>query len=94
VSAKGGTGRVHDRVYERLHPGDPAEGSIVDRYKGYIFTLGPQVAQLGLLSQSPLHLQLLDVQGNVLVEGVAEFTDGQGIFERGFRPTPLPCPAG
>ena len=68
-AATGGVGPVHDRVYERLHPGDPVEGVIRDRFKGYIFTLGPQVDQLGLLAQSPVHVQILDVQGNVLVEG-------------------------
>ncbi len=82
VSAKGGTGPVHDRVYDRIHPGDPVEGAIFDRYKGYIFTLAPQVSQLGLSSQSLLHFQLLDVQGHVLTEGIAEDTHGQGNFER------------
>ena len=82
VSAKGGTGPVHDRVYDRIHPGDPVEGLIVNRYKGYIFTLAPQVSQLGLVSQSLLHFQLLDVQGNVLTEGISENTQGQGYFER------------
>ena len=82
VSAKGGTGPVHDRVYDRIHPGDPVEGTIVDRYKGYIFTLAPQVSQLGLVSQSLLHFQLLDVQGSLLAEGQAEDTHGQGFFER------------
>jgi len=80
-TAKGGIGPMHDRVFERLHPGDPVEGLLQNKYDGYIFTLGPEVSGIGLSSQSPLHQQVFDVQGNLLVEGQAQFTQGQGDFE-------------
>lgn len=69
VAAQGGTGPTHDRVYERLHPGDPVEGTLRSRFDRYVFTMSPEVQRLGVISQSPLVLQIQDLQGNAVVSG-------------------------
>ena len=69
VSAKGGTGPIHDRVYDWVRTGDPVDGNLRTRFDGYIFTLDPATDGVALSSNSPLHLRWLDVQGNVLGDG-------------------------
>jgi hypothetical protein len=68
VSGKSSTGPVHDRVWARLHPGDPVEG-ILHSFDRYLFTMSPEVERLGVIAQSPVRLQLLDLQGNLVAEG-------------------------
>ncbi len=69
VAAQGGSGPIHDRVYERLHPGDPVEGTLRSRFDRYSFTMGPEVQRLGTISQSPLLIQIQDLQGNLVASG-------------------------
>jgi hypothetical protein len=69
IVAQGGTGPIHDRVYERIHPGDPVEGTLRSRFDRYVFTMGPQVQRLGVIAQSPLVLSIQDLQGNIVASG-------------------------
>jgi len=69
VAAQGGIGPIHDRVYERVHPGDPVEGTLRSRFDRYIFTMGPEVQRLGTISQSPVLIQIQDLQGNLVGSG-------------------------
>jgi len=78
VAAQGGIGPVHDRVYERLHPGDPVEATLRSRFDRYVFTMSPQVQRIGVIAQSPLLLQIQDLQGNMLASGQPAFLQQLG----------------
>lgn len=83
TSAKGGLGKIRDRIYQILHPGDPVEGRIKSRFDGYIFTHSPAVKAINLGAKQPLHLELLDEQGNTLAEGQPVLiSDVPGYYER------------
>ncbi len=81
VSARGGDGPVHDRVYQVVHPGDPIVGRFTDRYDGYMFTHSASYTALDLSARESLQLSLLDLTGSALAVGEPTFT-GQSYVAR------------